>query len=191
MTNPAKTAPFPKVYFAGPDVFFKDGAAIFQRLKTTAAAVGLEGMEPFDGQLDIAAGESEDAFALRIYQGNVARIRACDGVIANLGPFRGLEPDSGTVFEVGFAIALGKTVVGYHVPREAYAARVARQLPCTTDADGTVREAGNGSMVEGLGQRINLMLSRSVELADTAEAALDLLAIRIRRRGAIEPASVR
>lgn len=185
MTNPATAYPFPtplpKVYFAGPDVFFRDGAAIFQRLKKACAALGLEGMEPFDGQLDIAVGETEDGFALRIYEGNVARIRACDGVIANLGPFRGLEPDSGTVFEVGFAIALGKPVVGYHVPQESYAARVARQLPCTTDADGTVREAANGSMVEGLGQRINLMLSRSIELEDTAEAALDLLARRIRR----------
>ena len=162
-------------------MFFKDGAAIFQRLKTACAALGLDGMEPFDGQLDIAAGEGDDAFARRIYEGNVARIRACDGVIANLGPFRGLEPDSGTVFEVGFAIALGKPVVGYHVPHETYAARVARQIPCTTDADGVVRETDNGRMVEGLGQRINLMLSRSIELADDAEAALNLLAKRIQR----------
>jgi len=181
MTIPAASAPLPKVYFAGPDVFFRDGAAIFRRLKAACAPLGMEGMEPFDGQLDIAADESEDAFALRIYQGNVARIRACDGVIANLAPFRGLEPDPGTVFEVGFAIALGKPVVGYNVPHETYAARVARQVPCTTDADGTVRETGDGSMVEGLGQRINLMLSRSIELADTAGAALDLLAVRMRR----------
>lgn len=181
MTNPAAAAPFPKVYFAGPDVFFRDGRAVFQRLKAACAALGLEGLEPFDGQLDIAAGESPDAFALRIYEGNVARIRACDGVIANLAPFRGLEPDSGTVFEVGFAIALGKPVVGYQVSHETYAARVARQLPCTTDTDGTVREAGNGSMVEGLGQRINLMLSRSIELADDAETALSTLARQLRR----------
>lgn len=179
MTIPAATLMFPQVYFAGPDVFFKDGAGIFQRLKTICASLGLEGMEPFDGQLDIAAGESDDAFARRIYEGNVARIRACDGLIANLGPFRGLEPDSGTVFEVGFAVALGKPVVGYHVPHETYAARVACQIPCTTDADGIVRETDNGRMVEGLGQRINLMLSQSIELADDAEAALDLLARRI------------
>lgn len=181
MTSTAAAARFPKVYFAGPDVFFRDGAAIFQRLKTSCTALGMAGMEPFDGQLDIAAGETPDAFARRIYEGNVARIRACDGVIANLGPFRGLEPDSGTVFEVGFAIALGKPVVGYHVSHEPYAARVARQMTCTTDADGTVREAGNGSMVEGLGQRINLMLSQSIELADDAEAALGLLRQRIVR----------
>lgn len=181
MTNPAADAPFPRVYFAGPDVFFREGRATFQRLKDACSALGLEGLEPFDGQLDLAAGESGDAFAQRIYEGNAARLRACDGVIANLAPFRGLEPDPGTVFEVGYAVALGKPVVGYHVAHETYAARVARHTPCTTDPDGTVREAGDGSMVEGLGQRINLMLSRSIGLADNAEAALALLRQRIAR----------
>ncbi|MCZ2499025.1 nucleoside 2-deoxyribosyltransferase [Xylophilus sp. Kf1] len=182
MTIPAAATASPRVYFAGPDVFFQDAAAIFERLTSASAALGLQGFAPFDGQIDIAAGESPDAFAGRIYEGNVARIRACDGLIANLAPFRGLEPDPGTVFEVGYAVALGKPVVGYHVGREPYAVRVARQRPCTTDADGTVRETGDASLVEGLGQRINLMLSRSILLADDADAALAALARLMRAR---------
>jgi nucleoside 2-deoxyribosyltransferase len=168
--------PLPRVYLAGPDVFLPDATAVFQRMKATCKTLGLEGIEPFDGQLDIATNESHDAFAHRIYEGNVARIRSCDGLIANLRPFRGLEPDCGTVFEVGFAVALGKPVVGYHVPPETYAARVQAQTRCHTDTDGTVRETAGGTMVEGLGQRINLMLSRSVSLQDDAEAALRTLA---------------
>ena len=34
-------------------------------------------------------------------------------MLANLEPFRGSEPDSGTAFEVGYALALGKPVYAY------------------------------------------------------------------------------
>jgi nucleoside 2-deoxyribosyltransferase len=47
--------------------------------------------------------------AQRIDAGKLALIRRCDAVVANLRPCRGqVEPDSGTVFEVGVAIALGE-----------------------------------------------------------------------------------
>jgi nucleoside 2-deoxyribosyltransferase len=50
--------------------------------------------------------------AKHIFTSNVAKLSEADGVIANFAPFRGHEPDSGTVFEVGFAIARGIPVVG-------------------------------------------------------------------------------
>ena len=54
--------------------------------------------------------------AEHIFTSNVAKLSEADGVIANLAPFRGHEPDSGTVFEVGYAIARGIPVIGYGVP---------------------------------------------------------------------------
>ena len=33
--------------------------------------------------------------------------------MANLNTFRGMEPDSGTCFEIGYAYALGKKIYGY------------------------------------------------------------------------------
>jgi len=36
----------------------------------------------------------------------VDRIREACGMLADLRPFRGTEPDSGTVFEVGMAFAI-------------------------------------------------------------------------------------
>ena len=48
-----------------------------------------------------------------IYRANIGLIAEADALLANLNPFRGSEPDSGTVFEIGYAIALGKRVVGY------------------------------------------------------------------------------
>ncbi|KAG0771625.1 hypothetical protein G6F22_016323 [Rhizopus arrhizus] len=56
---------------------------------------------------------SGPALAQWIYRENVALIRRADMVMANLNAFRGAEPDSGTAFEVGYAIACGKPVWGY------------------------------------------------------------------------------
>ncbi|MDM0014548.1 nucleoside 2-deoxyribosyltransferase [Variovorax sp. J22P168] len=167
----------PRVYLAGPDVFLPDCAARFDSLRALCSACGLIGVPPSDG--DFEAGGSDDERAARIYEGNIALIRAADGVIANLSNFRGQEPDSGTVFEVGFAIALGKPVVAYGVPDGSYAERVAAAIPCSRDAAGITRERASGLMVEGLGQRLNLMLARSADIEPSAEAALRRLAARL------------
>jgi nucleoside 2-deoxyribosyltransferase len=170
----------PRIYFAGPDVFFPDSARIFETLRAHCARLGLRGVAPSDGGLAAGFHGSGEVLAQRIYEANIALIRAADGVAANLASFRGQEPDSGTVFEVGFAVALGKPVVAYGVPDPSYAQRVAAAIPCVEDGAGVLRECASGAMVEGLGQRLNLMLSRSVELAPTAETALARLAERLR-----------
>ena len=61
----------------------------------------------------IAGNNSEATTAEGIYRANIGLIAEADALLANLNPFRGTEPDSGTVFEIGYAIALGKRVVGY------------------------------------------------------------------------------
>ena len=169
----------PRVSLAGPDVFLRDSARVFASLQARCEALGLEGVPPSDGGLgsDPAARVLPgDALAQRIYEGNIALIRSADGVLANLSAFRGHEPDPGTVFEVGFAVALGKPVVGYGVAPGSYAERIRAVLPCEQDALGDWREAGSGTLVEGLGQRLNLMLTRSAGIEDTAGAALARLA---------------
>jgi nucleoside 2-deoxyribosyltransferase len=170
----------PRIYLAGPDIFFRDRERIYKDLKARCERLGLEGVEPSDGGLGADFKGTDDERARRIYEGNIALVRQCDGVIANLMDFRGLEPDSGTVFEVGFAVALGKPVVVYGVPAGSYASRVCASTACTEDADGVTRERGSGVMVEGLGQRLNLMLACSTAIEPTAEAALALLAKMLR-----------
>ncbi len=166
----------PRVYLAGPDIFRPDHPAVFRELKRLCSACGLEGVAPSDAELDLAGAVGDDEEARRIYQGNVDLIRGCGGVIANLQCFRGLEPDSGTVFEVGFAIALGKPVVAYGVPVGSYADRVRAARPCHTDANGVLRDQADGTEVEGRGQRLNLMLTGSTPLAADATSAIRLLA---------------
>src|SRR3546814_6813976 len=48
-----------------------------------------------------------------IYRANIALIERADALLANLDFFRGPEPDSGTCFEVRYAVATGKPVFGY------------------------------------------------------------------------------
>jgi nucleoside 2-deoxyribosyltransferase len=170
----------PRVYLAGPDVFFPDCVEIFKMLKALCSQLGLVGVAPTDAPVPQGPSQSAaadgDARAQAIYEGNIALIRDVDGVIANLQAFRGLEPDSGTVFEVGFAIALGKPVVGYGVGAGTYADRVAASLDCVTDEGGRVKERASGVTVEGLGQRLNLMLSRSIRLEADARMAMETMA---------------
>lgn len=100
-----------KVYLAGPDVFLPEAEDIGQQLKELCQTEGLLGLYPLDN--DAPDLENPHRIANWIAQANIALIHQADCVVANLNPFRGLEPDSGTCFEVGMAIALGKPVFVY------------------------------------------------------------------------------
>lgn len=97
----------PRVYLAGPDVFRPDAVLHFALLAAVCDTLGLEALSPFDETFDA------NTSALDIYAKNMAMLRSAQGVVANLAVFRGAEPDSGTVFEVGVAAALGLPVVAY------------------------------------------------------------------------------
>jgi nucleoside 2-deoxyribosyltransferase len=142
MANPKR------VYLAGPDVFLPDAAARGARLKAICAANGLLGMFPLDSpRLAEAAGLAEWR---QIALSNEARIRQADAVIANLSPFRGPSADPGTVYEAGFACALGIPVFGW-----SNCARTLRdRLGGPVDADGLE--------VENFGLTENLMIPAGI-----------------------------
>lgn len=100
-----------RIYLAGFDVFRPDAIAQGERLKALCAGLGHHGLYPLDSQLP--HGLQGAAAARWIFDANIALIRQADVVLANLNNFRGQEPDSGTAFEVGFAVALGKPVWAY------------------------------------------------------------------------------
>ncbi|MBS0447330.1 MAG: nucleoside 2-deoxyribosyltransferase [Proteobacteria bacterium] len=168
-----------QIYLAGPDVFLADAAAHFNRLCARCAEFGLRGVQPSDG--GIGSGAHDAALARRILDANLALIAACDGLLANLQPFRNpLEPDSGTVFELGYAVALGKPVAGWlPAPHRAYEARVAEHCGCMLDAAGRTLDAAHGYLVESFGQPLNLMLACSTPLHPSVDAALADLAGRL------------
>lgn len=138
-----------KLYLAGPDVFRTDALEWAAAARALCRLCGHEALVPLDGEAQDAAG---------IYAANVEMIRAADAVLANLAEFRGAEPDSGTAFEVGFAVALGKPVIGYLPADEALADRIARHCgPLTRDEIGLID--GSGLRVEQFGLPLNLMLA--------------------------------
>ncbi len=113
-----------RVYLAGPDVFLPEPQARAAALKAICAAHGLDGVSPLDA---LPAGDPADwaglALPLRIALRNEAHIAGCAAIIANLTPFRGPSADAGTVFEVGFARALGRPVFGWSNNAALFAVR--------------------------------------------------------------------
>ncbi len=92
-------------------------------------------------------------------------------MVANLNPFRGAEPDSGTAFELGYAAALGKPLYGYIQEGGSCAER----LPCEWKGQEPDRDR-EGNQVEAFGLPLNLMLGVPAQIAvGGAREALELL----------------
>lgn len=140
-----------KVYLAGPDVFIPDATHRADAMRCICRAHGLEAISP----LDLAP--SDDAGAVladphAIARRNEAHIRHSDAVLANLTPFRGPGADPGTVYEVGFARALGLPVFGYATVAVDHTTRV-RALPGSTKT-----QDASGLAIEDFGLFENLMI---------------------------------
>ncbi|WP_282373716.1 nucleoside 2-deoxyribosyltransferase [Pseudomonas sp. PS02290] len=159
----------PLVYLAGFDVFRADAIEHGRYLKALCDQHGLEGLYPFDNE--VPQGMTPEEAAAVICNANIAMIKRCDAVLANLNPFRGAEPDSGTAFEVGMAVALGKPVWAYFAANGALREQIAH------DAAGF---DGQGFQVEDFGLPRNLMLACTwAGSSETAEQAIEALAAHL------------
>lgn len=139
-----------RVYLAGFDVFRRDAVSHGAYLKGLCRQQGMEGLYPFDNE--VAQDLSPAECAAQICRLNLAMIREADAVLANLNLFRGFEPDSGTAFEIGAAVALGKPVWAY------FQAQGAMREWLSGDLQG--RDA-DGFLIEDFGLPRNLMLACS------------------------------
>lgn len=138
----------PKVYLAGFDVFRPDAIEHGNYLKTLCASVGMEGVYPLDNA--VPEGLSGPEAARWICMQNMQMLSSADAVLANLGAFRGVEPDSGTVFEMGAAVAMGIPVWAYFPEMQPMRQQI------RTNHKGRCRE---GFVVEDFGLPKNLMLA--------------------------------
>ena len=100
----------PRVYLAGPEVFFPDTVEQGAEKKRLCAEDGFEGVYPLDNIIDGVEHLPRQELARRISHGNERLIRSCDLLIANCTPFRSIAMDVGTSFEIGFMQALGRHV---------------------------------------------------------------------------------
>lgn len=156
----ARTNP-PRIYLAGPEVFWPEALQLGGRKRDLAAAAGFEGVFPLDQTLELG-GLTRHEQARRISLANEALMRTCDLLIANLTPFRGASMDAGTAFEIGFMRALGRPVVGYTNAAPDYSERAAlyrsRGIPAG-DCDGPSVEIEDFDLAE------NLMIAIAIEEA--------------------------
>ena len=132
-----------RIYIAGHDIFRADAAIWAESVRDLLARHGHQALIPLDGDEVTASG---------IYQANIRMILSAEAVLANLNPFRGNEPDSGTCFEVGFAVAQGLPVIGYLSDGR-------RQIDKVGDGDAGRPLDANGQLIENFGLPLNLMLA--------------------------------
>lgn len=160
------------VYLAGPDVFSPNAKQYGHWLKSLCAKHGLKGLFPLDNE--VPAGLSPHEKAEWIKNENLDMIRQSTAVLANLKPFRGLEPDSGTAFECGFAEALAKPVWAILDSSDTLLQQVAHT------SDGLCPD---GMVVEDFDLPRNLMLARSWQgySIGVEQAVADLAAFLSRR----------
>ncbi len=164
------------IYLAGPDVFRPDAAEHGRGLVALCAEYGFTGVFPLDASVS-ATPRSQHETARRIYRANIAQIDRCDAVLANLDFFRGPEPDSGTCFEVGYAVARDKPVIGYLPGSGTFAERIRHRYP---QAVGAGLVDASGWHLEEFGLPLNLMLAVSCRIVvGDLRAALEALRVGV------------
>jgi nucleoside 2-deoxyribosyltransferase len=147
----------PRIYLAGFDVFRPDAVAHGETLKVLCRAFGFDGLYPLDAAVPSITDPGDRA--RWVYEANIGAIRQADIVLANANDFRGTgEPDSGTAFEIGFAVATGKPVWAYTTDRRALRERV----PSSVTQSGLLCE--KGFLVEDFGLPMNLMIACSTRI---------------------------
>ena len=144
------------LYIAGPSVFEPNAAEIGEGFKEVVRAAGFCPLYPMDNEIDV----NHPCPAHGISSGNIELIKLSAVVVADLNPFRGPEPDSGTCWEAGFAAGAGKLVYGHVATNESLLERTLRMKGLQM-SDSPVDRSGRN--IENFGLPVNLMLAHGVE----------------------------
>jgi len=145
-----------KIYIAGPDVFEQNSIQIGKNYCKLCKDYGYEGLYPLDNIVDF--NQTKNKIAQDIFQANIKYIQQDDIVIANLNSFRGKEADSGTVWECGYAFALGKKVYGYMDDTNTYLDQFSKEEKNSIDDVFVDKE---NKIIEDFDYPINLMIACS------------------------------
>jgi len=149
------------VYLAGPDVFLENAKDVLQAKAEFLRQHGFNPLTPLDN-------ESSDPG--EIYDANISFIEKCDAVLANVCPLHGTEPDSGTIFEIGYAKHLNKVIITYSNPSiDSYKDRIEAYV-------NKYPNEGQHFLPEPFGLKQNLMISKSAdsEVATFVDAVEEL-----------------
>lgn len=101
-----------KIYIAGPECFYTGGSLILNAMRRKAESLGFGITLPNDHPLDMDNPDLQKR-AKSIFDDLKAVMNESTAIIADLEAYRGSEPDSGTVYEIGMAYARGLRCYGY------------------------------------------------------------------------------
>lgn len=154
------------IYLAGPEVFHRDAVAIGARKRDLCAQYGFEGLYPIDAEAGPLEGDKAEQ-SKRIFGKNIDLIERSSVCIANLSPFKGIDADPGSAWELGYAFARGKKIFGYSNSAEELLARdqtlsaIAAGDPAAS-ADLARLFPTADTQAEDFGRSMNLMMVESI-----------------------------
>lgn len=156
----------PRIYLAGPDVFRIDSRAHGAHLVEICARHGLVGLYPADDDVLATISAMRDRprqeVAEMIFQADIAKVHLCDGVIANLEPFRSPSADPGTAWEMGMAFGQGKPVFAYGADLRSLQEKTLAWNAGPFVMQDDLILARDGMAVDALDEIDNLMMTRSI-----------------------------
>jgi len=116
----------PKVYLAGPMVFYPDPEATFRAMKRICGRHGLDGVAPTDNQVALHGIKPGKTLMRAIVKADIALMDRLDGGLFCLDGFRRApDMDPGTAFEIGYMAAHSKPSCGWTSDGRAYPVKVA------------------------------------------------------------------
>jgi len=110
------------IYIAGPECFYTNGYDMLAAMRKRAESLGFRVTLPNEHPLDMNNNDFRKR-ADSIFADLKAAMNASTVIIADLEAYRGAEPDSGTIFEIGMAYARGIRSYGYTRDKRSLAAK--------------------------------------------------------------------
>jgi len=150
-----------KIYLAGFDVFYTNAIEVLDTKKKLCETYGFIGLAPLDNTVDLS--QPKQLIRQAIYKANVQLMQEADILCVNLNAFRHGEPDSGTVFEIGYAVALGKEVYVYVDSAQTMLEKTRMHDAQCVCKDGVWLD-GNGLIIEDFEGMFNLMINESTTI---------------------------
>jgi nucleoside 2-deoxyribosyltransferase len=115
----------PRIYLAGPMVFYPDPDATFAAMKKLCAKHGLEGVAPIDNQIELKGITPGKRLIREIVKADIALMGRLDGGLFCVDGFRRApDMDPGTAFEIGYMNAQGKPLCGWTEDGRLYPVKV-------------------------------------------------------------------
>lgn len=147
-----------QVYLAGPEVFHPKPDLLRMRKQEICLRYGLKGIFPLEPHPEMQS----PVTGREIYRHNRRHLDACDAMIANITPYRGLFADTGTIFEIGYHLAQSKSVMAYTGSLLSIEERIGA-CDVVVQRDDGVLATRDGLEVERFGYADNLMIDAGIE----------------------------